>query len=119
MAPGQADQPVQPDGQRHQPQESDHGGRELEQHGRRGGGDRHQDGEAERLAGRDAVRPLRGRTGHHGHDHDAVVDVGPDERRRGDAEVGPQAGGQRGRQPAGSGIAGPKGLSPRSVTRCA
>ena len=24
-----------------------------------------------------------------------------------------------GRQPAGSGIAGPKGLSPRSVTRCA
>ena len=49
-----------------------------------------------------------------------VVDVGADERRRGDAEVGPEAGGrQECSQLAGSGIAGPKGLSPRRVTRCA
>ena len=75
--------------------------------------------EADHLPGGDAVGPLERRAGHHGHGHHAVVDVGPDERRRGDAEVGPQAGRQGGRQPAGSGIAGPKGLSPRRVTRCA
>ena len=59
------------------------------------------------------------RARHHGHGHHAVVDVGADERDRGDADVGRQAGGQGRRQLAGSGIAGPKGLSPRRVTRWA
>ena len=115
----ESDQTSHPDGQRHQSEQPDDCVRELEEHGRCRGRDRHQHGEAKDLARRDAVRAFQRGAGHHGHGHDTVVDVGPDERRRGDAEVGPQAGRQRGRQLAGSGIAGPKGLSPRRVTRCA
>ena len=92
----------------HQPEEADGGGGELEQHGRRGGGHHDQDGEADHLARGDAVGPLERRARHHGHGHHAVVDVGADERRRGDAEVGPEAGAaNEAVSCAGSGIAGP------------
>ena len=120
--PPQPDQPVHPDGQRHQPEQSHHFCRELEEDGGRRSGHDDEDHEAHHLARRDAARPVQRRTRHHRHGHQAVVDVGPDEGRRGDAEVGSEAGrGHQGRDQVadGSGMAGPNGLSPRKVTRWA
>ena len=106
--PAQPDETPDADGQGNQAEEPHRGRRELEEHRRRPGGHGDEECEAEHLARGDAVGPLERRARHHGHRHQAVVDVGPDERRHGDTEVGPGAGRrQRGRQPAGSGIAGP------------
>jgi hypothetical protein len=66
------------------------------------------------------VRPVQRRTGNQRRGHDHVVDVGADERGCRDADFGPKTGdSQQCSQVAGNGIAGPKGLSPRKVTRCA
>ena len=118
----QPEEPVYPDGERDEAEEADHPRGELEQQRRRRSRSRDEGAEAEHLSRRNAVRPFQGRTGNQGRGHDAVVDVGPDERQRSDADVGRQAGRrdeEGDAQVAGRGMAGPKGLSPRRVTRWA
>ena len=116
----QADQAAQPDGQWDETEESHRRRRELEEQGRRRGGDADEDDETHHLSRGDPVGPVQRCTGHQRGGHDGVVDVGADEGGGRNADVGPKTGGgQECGQVAGSGIAGPKGLSPCRVTRCA
>ena len=77
--------------------------------------------EPEHLSGDDPAGPRRRRRRHHGHGHHRIVDVGPDERGRGDARGRPAGRPARAaRQPSvRAGMAGPNGRSPRRVTRWA